>query len=240
VQPISSSNAIKEESHMRRSNSKNHSTAGRTTIVALAVALLLGPAGPAAADDHGHEGKAPPHSCCSTKKAGNETETVATYRRSLDEVAIPDLTLVRMDGRKVALRDELKPDMPVMLNFIFTTCTTICPVMSATFSQVQDRLGDDEHVRMVSISIDPEQDTPSRLRDYARRHEAGPGWHFLTGQVDEIEAVQRAFSAYRGSKFNHAPLTFLRAAGETRWVRIEGLAEAEAIVAEYRKLGGVL
>lgn len=210
----------------------------RAVTACLSVAFILGLAGHAAGDVHAGKTEKAAGSCCSAKNAGSEVAAAVTYQRSVDEVTIPDLTLVRMDGRKVLLRDELAADLPVMMNFIFTTCTTICPVMSATFSQVQERLGDGlDRVRMVSISIDPEQDTPSRLRDYARRHEAGPQWHFLTGGVEQIETVQRAFAAYRGGKFNHAPLTFLRAAGDTRWVRIEGLAEAEAIVAEYRKLG---
>jgi len=214
-----------------------HGNTRRAAGAALAVALLLALAGPATGEEHSKQAGKAAKSCCTPSAADAAPQAQASYGRSVEEVTIPDLTLVRMDGRKVALRDELAPDIPVMMNFIFTTCTTICPVMSATFSQVQEGLGEGrERVRMVSISIDPEQDTPSRLRDYARRHEAGPQWHFLTGGAEQIEAVQRAFAAYRGSKFNHAALTFLRAPGDSHWVRIEGLVQAEAILTEYRKL----
>jgi protein SCO1/2 len=212
----------------------------RTCVIALEMIgalLVAGGAATVPGEEHSKTTGKATKSCCASAATDAAPQAQATYRRSVEEVTIPDLTLVRMDGRKVALRDELAPDTPVMLNFIFTTCTTICPVMSATFSQVQEGLGDGrEKVRMVSISIDPEQDTPSRLRDYARRHEAGPHWHFLTGSVEQINEVQRAFEAYRGSKFNHAALTFLRAPGDSHWVRVEGLVQAEAILSEYRKL----
>lgn len=222
---------------MHQTNPTSHGNIRCAAAAALAAALLLGLAGPATGEEHGTKVGKATKSCCAPSAADAAPQAQATYRRSVEEVTIPDLTLVRMDGRKVALRDELAPDTPVMMNFIFTTCTTICPVMSATFSQVQEGLGEGrEKARMVSISIDPEQDTPTRLRDYARRHEAGPQWHFLTGGTEQIEAVQRAFDAYRGSKFNHAALTFLRAPGASQWVRVEGLVQAEAILTEYRKL----
>jgi protein SCO1/2 len=126
---------------------------------------------------------------------------------------------------------------PVLLQFIFTTCPTICPVMSSTFSAAQDQLGPDpDHVRMISISIDPEHDTPARLREYAQKFNAKPQWHFLTGKLDDVVAVQKAFDAYRGSKMRHEPITFLRASPKEPWVRLNGLMSAAALVAEYHRL----
>jgi cytochrome oxidase Cu insertion factor (SCO1/SenC/PrrC family) len=83
-------------------------------------------------------------------------------RRSEVSYAIPDVTLIDQDGQRVGVRDLLSTDKPVLANFIFTTCTAICPAMSATFAQVQQGLAADKgEVLMVSISIDPEQDTPA-------------------------------------------------------------------------------
>jgi len=162
----------------------------------------------------------------------------AAYQRSSASYSIPDVSLVDMDGAQVSLRDGLGGDEPVMLNFIFTSCTAICPVMSATFMQVQEGLGEERSkVRMVSISIDPENDTPARLREYAGRFHAGAQWRMLTGSVEDSIAVQRAFGAYRGGKMNHAPVTFLRAGGADKpWVRLDGLVSASDIIQEYRKL----
>jgi protein SCO1 len=102
---------------------------------------------------------------------------------------------------------------------------------------VQAELGAErEGVRMVSISIDPEQDTPAVLKAYARRFEAGSQWLMLTGSSADSVAVQRAFDAYRGDKMSHQPATFLRAAPGQPWVRLDGFASASEIVRELRSL----
>jgi protein SCO1/2 len=107
--------------------------------------------------------------------------------------------------------------------------------MSATFTQVQEELGPErEKVRMVSISIDPEHDTPERLREYAQRYKAGAGWKFLTGSLDDSIAVQKAFDVYRGNKMSHEPTTLLRVSEGGAWVRLDGIASAAQIVSEYR------
>jgi protein SCO1/2 len=122
----------------------------------------------------------------------------------------------------------------VVLNFIFTTCTAICPAMSQTFARIQSQHL--EGVHMVSVSIDPEQDTPARLTEYAQRFGAGPAWTFYTSTPEASTAMQRAFGVYRGDKMNHGPVTFLRAAPGKPWVRLEGFAKAEDVVKEYRQL----
>jgi Uncharacterized protein SCO1/SenC/PrrC, involved in biogenesis of respiratory and photosynthetic systems len=89
---------------------------------------------------------------------------------------------------------------------------------------------------MVSISIDPEHDTPAKLKEYARKFGAGPQWQMLTGSVENSIAVQRAFNTYRGDKMNHEPATFLRAGKGKPWVRLDGFASAGELVKEYRQL----
>jgi protein SCO1/2 len=147
------------------------------------------------------------------------------------------VALIDMAGTKVSLASTLRSDVPVFLNFIFTTCTSICPVMGATFAEVQKQLGADrDRVRMISISIDPEHDTPEKLRAFAHKYDAGPQWRFLTGTAADIVAVQKAFNSYRGNKMGHEPSTFLRASAADSWVRIDGLAGAAELVAEYRRV----
>src|SRR6266566_2039655 len=81
---------------------------------------------------------------------------------------------------------------------------------------------EDRRVHMVSISIDPEHDTPQRLRAYANKFHAGPQWQYYTGTLRDSLAAQQAFGAYRGDKMGHTPLTLLRAAPGEPWTRIEG------------------
>lgn len=158
------------------------------------------------------------------------------YSTSVADYSIPDVKLVDMNGEGVALREILSGKQPVILNFIFTTCTTICPVMSATFQKVQKQLGR-RRVRMVSISIDPENDTPAKLKEYAKKFGAGPQWKMLTGSLENSIAVQRALGVFAGDKMNQKPTTFLKAQGsEQTWVRLDGLVDAPEIIREFDKI----
>jgi protein SCO1/2 len=159
------------------------------------------------------------------------------YRRSAARYAVPDVRVVSEDGRISALRSVLEGDGPVFLNFIFTTCTAICPVLTATFAQVQERLGPErEQVRMISLSIDPEQDTPEQLLAYGRKYGAGPQWRFFTGALADMLLVEKSFGVYRGNKMNHEPVTFVRSGPGDQWLRIDGFASADDLVREYRRL----
>lgn len=151
------------------------------------------------------------------------------------EYAIPTVQLVRDDGKTVSLAREVDDGRPVILTFIYTSCTTICPMISQTLEQLQGELGADrDKIHIMSISIDPEADTPERLRTYAARFGAGPEWQHYTGTVDASVAAQRAFNAYRGDKMNHTPVTFVRAAPGQPWLRIDGFATPTELLAAYR------
>jgi protein SCO1/2 len=159
------------------------------------------------------------------------------YERTVRTYTIPDVVLIDADAKPVRLRDVLAGDEPVMLNFIFTTCSTICPVMVRVFADVPSRLGATaKNLRMISISIDPENDTPARLKSYAKTFGEGLRWRLLTGRVEDINTVQRAFGTYSGDKMSHQPLTLMRESGGKSWLRIDGFANPDDLVLEYRKL----
>lgn len=150
---------------------------------------------------------------------------------------VPQVTLVRDDGKSVLLQDELNDGRPVILSFIYTTCTSVCPLVSHTLAQLQGKLGADrDRVHLVSISIDPEEDTPARLAAYAKQYDAGPEWQHYTGTVAASIAAQKAFDAYRGDKMDHTPATFLRAAPGKAWLRIDGFATADDLLGEVRNM----
>jgi cytochrome oxidase Cu insertion factor (SCO1/SenC/PrrC family) len=156
----------------------------------------------------------------------------ARYSRSAADYRPPDVTLVDPSGARVRLATELAAGGPVLLQFIFTTCSTVCPVLSGTFAAVQEKLPE---VRLLSISIDPEVDTPARLAEYGRRFQAGPHWRLLGGRLDDVIAVERAFDAYRGNKMRHEPLTFLHPGPRRPWLRLEGFLSAAELTAEVRR-----
>lgn len=161
-----------------------------------------------------------------------------TYTSSPLTVTIPQVKLVDTNGKELQLSELLNDHSAIILNFIFTTCTTICPVMSATFQQIQNKLGvDRKDVHLVSISIDPENDTPAKLKAYADKFKAGAQWTLLTGTLENSLTAQKAFGVFAGEKMNHKPITFLKAKGSnSQWIMLEGLAEADQIIKEYDKL----
>ncbi len=157
--------------------------------------------------------------------------------RTTAEYAIPPVMLVRDDGKTVSLPEELNDGRPVVLNFIYTTCTEVCPLVSQTLAQLQGKLGTDrDRVHLVSITIDPEADTPARLAAYARKYGAGPEWQHYSGTLSASIAAQRAFDAYRGDKMSHTPATFLRSAPGKPWIRIDGFATADELLKELRAM----
>ncbi len=182
--------------------------------------------------------------CMSPSFAGQIPEHQAGHhsmpqgsKRSAENYPLPQIKLVRDDGKTVVLAEELDDGRPVLLNFIYTTCTTTCPMASHTFSRLQTKLGQNrQKVHLVSISIDPEQDTPARLAEYAKKFKAGPQWQLYTGTAEASLAVQRAFNVYQGDKMNHPSVTLLRAAPGKPWVRLEGFVTPDEVVAEYRRL----
>lgn len=159
------------------------------------------------------------------------------YSRTVQSYSIPDVTLRNSDDEKVRLRQILQAgDKPVLLQFIFTSCQTVCPMLTAIMSQAQHDLRQvASDTRIVSISIDPEHDTPVRMRRYAEKYDAQGDWIFLTGDWDSIRKTLNAFDAMYegGSKMYHKPYTFMRKEPGTRWVRLIGMMGAKQLVGEY-------
>ena len=132
--------------------------------------------------------------------------TVSTYARAhkakeggrLAKIGpAPEFTLTNTDGGHLSLGD-LRGRV-VAVTFIYATCTDTCPLLTAKMAGMQKRLGPDfgSKVRFVSITVDPERDTPSILAQYARNHGADPaGWVFLTGTPVEILEVGRRYGTY--------------------------------------------
>ena len=169
--------------------------------------------------------------------AAPEEEQAEHVAISTVNYQVPDIRLLRDDGKTVGLRAELDDGRPVLLNFVFTSCTSVCPLSSKVFADFAEELGSERNeVHLMSISIDPEQDTPARLREYARQFHAGPEWQHYTGTRAASLAAQHAFDAYRGAKMQHQPLTLLRMAPGKPWIRIDGYVTPGQLLRQYRSL----
>lgn len=161
---------------------------------------------------------------------GSRDRTQARY--------FPNVEMTTHEGKKVRFYDDLIKDKIVIINFMYAECKGICPGITANLLKVQKLLGNriGRDIFMYSITLKPEEDSPQDLRHYAQMHKVKPGWLFLTGKPDEIDALRRklGFSNTNpkldNDKTNH--IGMIRYGNEPRqwWAMCPGQAHAQWIV----------
>jgi protein SCO1 len=145
--------------------------------------------------------------------------------------------LMSMQGQAVTLEQALGGSSPLLLNFVFTTCSSSCSMQTAQLVQVRRQwLAQGRTLKLASISIDPDNDTPAQLLRFAGSFGITDGWGFYTGRFDDLLRVQRHFDVYRGSKSAHPPVLLMRAGPLSPWLRIEGFPETASLLAQLREL----
>lgn len=200
-----------------------------TSCLHVAIGLLAGMMTlPALPHSGGHE-----HGAASARPAAPAAAN--PLPRLERHYSLPALRVQRADGVTLALKDALFDGRPVVLSFMFSSCSTVCPITNQTLVAFESMLGADARkVNVVSISIDPDHDTVGRLARYAK--DTGAKGSFFTSDPATSEAVQRAFEAWRGDKMNHQPVFLLNTRADRKWLRLEGLVTPTQLVAEYKNL----
>ena len=165
--------------------------------------------------------------------AQQRSETNADFA----DITLPDVTLVTQDGLQTNLAHDVVGDRLVIIDFVYTTCTTVCPVLSATFRQVQGRLGDrlGADVVMISLSVDPLRDTPARLKKYASNLGARDGWVWLTGNKQTVTSVLQEFGAYTPNFADHPSVVLVGDGVNGKWARFLGFPSADQIVGKVHE-----
>ena len=149
---------------------------------------------------------------------------------SISSAQIPDVRIYDQDGKSHNFYRDLVKGKTVAINFIFTTCTGVCPPMTATFRRVQENLSPrSAAVRLISISVDPTTDTPERLHEFATKFKAGPGWTFVTGDKTDIDAILRALGVAVANKNDHTPMILIGNERADYWTRVYGLSSPTII-----------
>jgi protein SCO1/2 len=162
---------------------------------------------------------------------------VPGYARSHHRYELPKVVLVGRDRRRVPMSEVVPLDAPVALTFIFTRCGSVCPLLSRTLADLRKRMrAKAEAVRVVSITIDPEHDTPEELQAYAEHYQASAGWQFYTGELEQIDAVLHAFDAFTQVREEHKPIILLRRAYGDEWTRLDGTVTSEHLAAELARV----
>ena len=156
----------------------------------------------------------------------------ASETNDLTSLRIPDITIFDQNGRRLRFYTDLVRGKTVAINFVFTTCTTICPPMTATFRRVQQQLGErnGRDVYLISVSVDPVTDVPERLHDFAARFNAGPGWTFVTGSKTDIDSLLQALGAAVTDKNDHTPTILVGNDIAGYWTRAYGLSPPTTLV----------
>ena len=208
-------------------------TVSRTFICSLLATLLVMPSiGAADEDPHAK------HRAMMKQKSDPIAETA--------DIDLRDRLLVDQDGQELMFVSDVIGDNIVVMDFVYTTCTTICPVLSALFTQVQGKLGDavGDEVTLVSMSVDPVRDTPQRLKAYSAKHRAGNGWLWLTGSKGEVEDVLIGLGAYTSNFEDHPSMVLIGDGRTGEWKRLFGFPNPDRVVQivndlrEQRKAGG--
>lgn len=150
-----------------------------------------------------------------------------------------DVALIDQNGREQRLYSDLMRGKVVVIGAMFTECTGSCPVMAATFQKLQNRLGDrlGSEVRLISISVDPQHDSPARLREFGQRFGAKPGWSLVTGTKDNLDTALRKLGLWVENREAHGNMMLIGNDRTGLWKKAFGLADAGEI---YKILESVL
>ncbi|MFK0088058.1 SCO family protein [Pseudomonas sp. NPDC090755] len=153
-------------------------------------------------------------------------------------VRFADVQLLDQNGMPVRLEKDLVGDHLVVMGFIYTSCTTVCPVVSSIMAKVQKQLGGrvGEDVQLVSISVDPQRDDPKRLQTYAKTFQAGPGWSWLTGTPYAVSETLKGLGSFSANLGEHPPLILVGDGRSGKWTRFYGFTDPALLVSEIDRL----
>jgi protein SCO1 len=159
--------------------------------------------------------------------AGSHAGGDATGASSPAQKYFTDVELTDQDGRKLRFYSDVLKGRTVVVSAFFTTCTSVCPPMNRNVEKLQEALGDrvGKDVFLVSISVDPETDTPARLKEYSQKFHARPGWLFLTGKKENVDWALYKVGQYVKDKQDHTTVIIVGNEATGLWKKAFGLAK---------------
>ncbi len=159
-------------------------------------------------------------------------------RAQWDETYFPNVELLTQDGEPVRFWDDLVRDKIVVVNFVYTECPDICGLSTARMAQVAEWLGDrlGRDIFFYSISLDPETDTPDRLKAYAQAFDAPEGWLFLTGTPADVDAVRYKLGERSRSLSEHRSDMVIGNGATGEWRRASLMGSLVVVTEEILRL----
>jgi len=167
--------------------------------------------------------------CCPEQTAAQQPASAQQSRQQAAQKYFTDVLLVNQDGEQMRLYTDLLKDKVVVINFFFATCQGSCLPMNRNMQKVQDvfgdRLGKDAYI--ISISVDPVVDTPARLKEYAAKAGARPGWYFITGDKENVAFALKKLGQYVENREDHTNIVLIGNERTGLWKKAFGLAKSE-------------
>jgi protein SCO1/2 len=148
--------------------------------------------------------------------------------------AIPDVPVLTQDGKSIHFYSDLVKGNTVVVNFVFTNCKTICPMLGGMFTNLQKQ--NTKGVRLISISIDPTVDSPRRLKEWGTKFHPGPSWTFVTGRQADIDELLKAFGVYTSRPQEHLPVTVIGSDVTGTWTRSYGFLSGQELAAVVTRM----
>jgi cytochrome oxidase Cu insertion factor (SCO1/SenC/PrrC family) len=152
-----------------------------------------------------------------------------------------DTVLVTQEGKRVRFYSDVLKDRVVVISFLFTRCTTACPMIAAKLNQIREKLGDrfGREVHFISLTVDPEHDTPQRLKEFARQHHAThEAWTFLTGNKKDVDQVIARLGQYVENIDGHSTVLIAGNDKQRHWTKIRPDVPPSAVAEKVRQLSG--
>jgi protein SCO1/2 len=153
-------------------------------------------------------------------------------------MTISDYRVEDQNHRTLNFYTDLVKNKTVAINFIFTRCTSSCPLSMAIFRQAQKQLGK-RPVQFITISIDPGNDTPERLLEFSKKFDAAPNWHFITGEKQVIDRILKQFDVFTTNRNDHTNIVIVGNDAKSHWQRLYGFPQADEILAMLKKVADV-
>jgi protein SCO1/2 len=188
------------------------------TFSLLAV-LLLFPAAPRAQEVHKHE--------------AHPAKPTAAPR-------IPDVDCLDQNGKKLRFHTDLVKGKVVVISFIYTSCTYMCPRIGEGVARLQTALGDrvGRDVHLISVSTDPVTDTPEKLKAWATRLKAKEGWTWVTGEKSEMDRLLKVLTGDSTGNKTHAPLLLIGNEATNVWTDSYAFENPARLIQQIDRVSG--
>lgn len=150
-----------------------------------------------------------------------------------------DLPVVDQNGQELRFYSDVLRGRTVLIDFIFTNCEDACPIATAKLNQLRNTLGErfGEEVFFVSISVDPDRDTPNHMKAFAAEQNADvPGWIWLTGKPEHVNRIVKRFGQYTEDFENHTTLMLAGNVPKKHWTKIQPMADVSQIALKLTSL----